>query len=103
MTQQEDAYVLEADLVESPEKVWRALSEPSLREAWLGEAGEVIEAHPPRELTVRCDEAAPSGLVTFTVRPAEGGARLTIVHRREAEVAPFDTRGAPAGGWRMAA
>lgn len=103
MTSEADAYVLETDLDAAPENVWKALSEPALREAWLGEAGEVVEAKPPKELTVRCDDDAPRGLVTFTVSPAhDGGARLTIVHRREAAVIPLGAR-TPPGGWRMAA
>lgn len=92
-----DEYVFETDLEAPPEQVWRAISEPALREAWLPQAGEVVQARPPEELTLRCDEEAPSGLVTFTVRPgADGGARLTIIHRREAEVVSLDAR-RPAG------
>jgi uncharacterized protein YndB with AHSA1/START domain len=97
-------YTLETDLEASPEKVWRALTEPALREAWLGEAGKVVEALPPEQLTLRCDEKASSGLVTFTVRPGgDGGSHLTIVHRREAEVVSLDARRASTLAWRMAA
>jgi uncharacterized protein YndB with AHSA1/START domain len=97
-------YTLETDLDASPEKVWRALTEPALREAWLGNAGTVVEALPPEQLTLRCDEEASSGLVTFTVRPCgDGGAHLTIVHRRAAEVVSLDARRASNLAWRMAA
>lgn len=97
-------FTLETDLEASPETVWRALSEPALREAWLGGTGEVVEVLPPEQLTLRCDEDAPSGLVTFTVRPAEkGGAHLTIVHRREAEVISLEARRTSALAWKMAA
>jgi uncharacterized protein YndB with AHSA1/START domain len=102
----EHEYVLETDLEAPPERVWRALADPALREAWLPEAAEMVEARPPEELTLRCDENAPSGLVTITVRPSEaGGARLTIIHRREAEVvslAPRRRQG-PQTTMRMAA
>ena len=97
-------YILETDLDASPDTVWRALSEPALREAWLGEAGEVVEALPPEQLTLRCGEEAPSGLVTCTVSPGgDGGAHLTIVHRREAEVILLAARAASNTVWKMAA
>jgi uncharacterized protein YndB with AHSA1/START domain len=99
-----DEFTFETDLDASPEKVWRALCEPALRQAWLGEAGEVVEATPPEQLTLRCDEEAPSGIITFTVRPADdGGAHLTIFHRREAEVASLEAPMASTIAWRMAA
>ncbi|HEX5208018.1 MAG TPA: SRPBCC domain-containing protein [Steroidobacteraceae bacterium] len=37
-----DALVFECDLEESPEKVWRALTEPALLEAWLTTAGRPV-------------------------------------------------------------
>jgi uncharacterized protein YndB with AHSA1/START domain len=99
-----DEFTFETDLDASPEKVWRALCEPALREAWLGEAGEVVEASPPEQLTLRCDEEAPSGLVTLTVKPSQdGGAHLTIVHRRQAVVVALEPRRASAVAWKMAA
>jgi uncharacterized protein YndB with AHSA1/START domain len=100
----EHDYVFETDVDAAPETLWRAISEPALREAWLPEAGEVVASRPPEELTLRCDEQAPAGLVTFTVAPSgEGGARLTIVHRREAEVIPLEARRPAAVRMRMAA
>ena len=47
----------ECDLEAPPVKVWRALAEPDLRAAWLGEAEsaacEVVEATPPERLVLR--------------------------------------------------
>lgn len=101
-----DEYTFETDLEAPPETVWRALSEPALREAWLGEGGEVVEARPPEELVLRWTEDGSPGLVTFRVRPAEeGGAHLTIVHRQEAEVIGLAKRRPQTvqSAWRMAA
>jgi uncharacterized protein YndB with AHSA1/START domain len=99
--------VFDAELDAPPEKVWRALADPDLREAWLGESGEVIESRPPERLVLRWTRDEPASLVTFDLRPAEGGgAHLTIVHRPAcADVITITSR-RPAtalGAWRMAA
>lgn len=47
----EDAVVVESELDAPPERVWRALTEPGLVEAWLPADGrterQVLEARPP--------------------------------------------------------
>ena len=99
--------VLDYDLDEAPEKVWRALTQPHLVAAWLGpndivpDAGrrftleptpakavecEVLEADPERRLSYRWREAGDGGgltdsTVTFEVTPTPlGGSHLRLVH-----------------------
>jgi uncharacterized protein YndB with AHSA1/START domain len=102
----------ECDLDEPPAKVWRALAEPELRAAWLGEAEgracEAIEVAPEAgRVTLRWRLDQPPSLVTFEIGETEsGGTHLTITHEpAAANVVPFTPRGerTRAGGWRMAA
>jgi uncharacterized protein YndB with AHSA1/START domain len=99
--------VLDYDLDEAPEKVWRALTRPELVAAWLGpndiapEVGrrfavepspekavdcEVIEVDPERRLSYRWRESDEHGglvdsTVTFEVTPTPlGGSHLRLVH-----------------------
>ncbi|MHB8527908.1 MAG: SRPBCC family protein [Caulobacteraceae bacterium] len=95
--------VVEADLDESPQKVWRALSEPDLLAAWLfpndirPERGErfflddhgrridceVLQAEPGRRLRCSWREAdgGLAGEVDFLLTPTPaGGTRLKVVH-----------------------
>lgn len=98
------------DLEASPEKVWRAVAEPELRAAWLGEieaqACEVIEAAPPERLVLRWTLDQPPSLVVFDIEARDGGARLTITHRPAmasvVQLTPCGVRPA-AGAWKMAA
>lgn len=83
---------LELTLDAAPEKVWRALSIPEYRDSWLtsgadaaGITTEVLEAEPPRRLTLswRDGDAAPDERVTFTLLPTpDGGTWLRLVHDR---------------------
>jgi uncharacterized protein YndB with AHSA1/START domain len=102
-----DDLIFDAELDAPPEKVWRALAEPELREAWLGEGGEVVESRPTERLVLRWTRDEPPSLVTFDLRPAEGGgAHLTIVHSRGlAEIVrlPLRRPATALGAWRMAA
>ena len=78
----------EAELEHPPEKVWRALTEPHLLDAWLPAAPhvdrEVVEADPPRSLrwTWRDGAGEPplESEVTITLAPTPGGTRLTVIH-----------------------
>jgi uncharacterized protein YndB with AHSA1/START domain len=80
--------VLAFQLDAPPEKVWRALSIPAFREKWLP-AETLIEADPifsapGEEVRFRLREDAPpflESVVTFQVRPFEGGTELRIIHR----------------------
>lgn len=82
--------VLEYELDAPPEKVWRAISVPALRERWLpdlgpGERAEPVALTPGEEACYRLRDDEPPFLestVTLRVRPnAAGGCTLTIVHR----------------------
>ena len=113
----DDALVFEVDLEAPPEKVWRAVSTPEIREAWLGEpedgAARVAEADPPSRLDLVWPTREGDSLISFEISPADGGSRLTITHRapQEATVLAFKpktvARAAPATPsatrWRMAA
>ena len=109
----DEALVFEVDLDAPPEKVWRAIATPEVREAWLGapEDGEarVAEADPPSRLDLVWPTREGDSLISFEIAPADGGSRLTITHRapQEATVLAFKPRTAPATAsaprWRMAA
>lgn len=93
--------VVECDLPEPPEKVWRALTEPELVAEWLTSDEdaqeervalvecEVIEAQPNRLVRYSWRDAGESGdaddgldsIVTFELaRTAAGGTHLRIIH-----------------------
>lgn len=100
----QEELVFECDLEAPPAKVWRALSVPELREAWLGEpdAGpaKVLRADPDSQLVLDWPSDGRDSTVTFEIAPGEdGGTHLRIVHapRTLAVVVPFPTqRGARA-------
>ena len=112
MSDDPDALVFEADLDAPPEKVWRALTTPELREAWLGEpeAGpaEVLRADPGERLDLAWPTRDGDSLVSFEIGAGEGGGtRLVIIHRALAPniyaLAPRRRAMVSSGGWRMAA
>jgi uncharacterized protein YndB with AHSA1/START domain len=84
---------VECELDAAPEKVWRALSVPAYRDAWLlpdgdGErfTAEVVEAVPPHRLRLSWRDGDAEGeLVTFTLEATpDGGTWLRLVHDRVA-------------------
>jgi uncharacterized protein YndB with AHSA1/START domain len=85
----------DCELEAPPEKVWRALTIPALRERWLGADApaepEVIAAEPPHRLSWSWrEDGEPDGVVTFTLTPTEsGGTALRLVHRRAAQPVPM--------------
>ncbi|HUO12851.1 MAG TPA: hypothetical protein VMU37_08855 [Caulobacteraceae bacterium] len=111
----DDTLVFEAELDAPPAKVWRALSEPEIRRAWLGEAeagpSEVRRADPGERLDLAWPTPEGESLISFRIDPSrEGGSRLTIVHQapQPATVLEFKPRGrrllsAAGARWRMAA
>jgi uncharacterized protein YndB with AHSA1/START domain len=80
--------VLEYQLDAPPEKVWRAISIPALRETWLPKQdlanAEPLSSAPGEEIRYRMREIDPpflESVVTFQLRPdADGGTRLKITH-----------------------
>ncbi|CAB3633842.1 MAG: SRPBCC family protein [Achromobacter pulmonis] len=87
-TPQDPALVLDYELDAPPEKVWRALSIPALRDQWLPDSAladpEPLAATPGVEVCYRMRETLPpclASVVTFQLSPtADGGTRLTITH-----------------------
>ena len=106
-----DGLVFEAELEAAPEKVWRALATPEIRQAWLGEpeAGpaEVAVAEPGSRLDLVWPTREGDTRVSFEIAPAEaGGTHITITHRAMARVLTFRPRAGRmrmTSGWRMAA
>jgi uncharacterized protein YndB with AHSA1/START domain len=88
------ALLQEYDLDAAPEKVWRAISIPALRERWLPARSLADVAPdatvPGEEISFKMTDVEPPHLesvVTFQLRPNErGGTTLRILHR------PADTR-----------
>lgn len=84
--------VLDYRLDAPPEKVWRAISMPGLREAWLPGADladpEPIVLAPGEALRYRMREDEPpfrESAVTFRISAdAAGGTRLNVIHERAA-------------------
>jgi len=95
-----DELVLEYELDAPPEKVWRAVTIPALRERWLPPSDlagpEPVSSVPGEEVCYRMREAEPPYLeshVTFRIEPNEaGGTRFRIIH----EIARTDVRQMPA-------
>lgn len=81
--------VLEYDLDAPPEKVWRAVTVPALRERWLPEADladpEPVSSVTGEEVRYRIREAEPPFLessVVFRIEPNDaGGTRFRIIHQ----------------------
>ena len=116
----------EFELPHSPQKVWRALTDPDLLAAWLlpvtglelepgvaftfktepigGWDGvvhcRILESHPHERLSYAWVVGDMDTVVTFTLRAAPAGTHLTLVH---AGFKPDQTRnfGGARYGWRM--
>jgi len=86
----QDELLFDSALDAPPEKVWRAITIPELRDRWLPARDlaepEPVSQTPGEEVTYRLKDDAPPFLestVVFQVRPevAGHGSRLTILHR----------------------
>lgn len=86
--EQKNGIELEYDLNEPPQKVWRAVSTPELRESWLPREAladpQAISITPGEEVRYRLRDDAPpflESIVTFRIAPnANGGTSLRIIH-----------------------
>lgn len=79
--------VLDYRLDEPPEKVWRALSMPGLREVWLPGTAladpEPTVLAPGEAVRYRMREDEPpflESIVTFRISDDAGGTRLRVIH-----------------------
>ncbi|MGY5775836.1 SRPBCC family protein [Rhizobium sp. LEGMi135b] len=102
-----NAIELQYEFSEPPQKVWRAISTPELRENWLPKEAladpEAISVTPGEEVRYRLRDDAPPFLestVTFKISStASGGTSLRIIHElddvrlREAERAAANNNG----------
>lgn len=87
-----DRLVLEYSLDAPPEKVWRALSIPELREQWLPTSdlaqAEPLAATPGEAVSYRLRDDQPpflESVVTLQIGPnADGGSVLRIIHQPDA-------------------
>ena len=86
----DEKLVFEQDLDAPPEKVWRAVTTPALRERWLPGVDladlEPISTKPGEEVSYRMkDDEPPYFESTFVIQVRPGidgkGTRLTIIHR----------------------
>ncbi len=83
-----DPLVFEFRFDESPEKLWRALSTPGLREDWLPDAEladpEPSVVTPGQALRYRMRDSEPpflESVVTFRIDASEaGGSNLHVIH-----------------------
>jgi len=83
-----DPLVFEFQLDEPPEKLWRALSTPGLREQWLPDAEladpEPSIVEPGEALRYRMRDSEPpflESVVTFRIDASEaGGSSLHVIH-----------------------
>lgn len=103
-----DPLIFEFQFDDSPEKLWRALSTPGLREHWLPDA-ELADPEPsvvtPGEaLSYRMRDSEPpflESVVTFRIGTREsGGSHLHVIHelsdrRVEQRLTPANSNGPP--------
>ncbi|MEJ2623299.1 MAG: hypothetical protein P8Z80_01765 [Pseudolabrys sp.] len=79
---------LEYEFDESPQKIWRAITVPALREQWLPKEAladsEAVSITPGEEVRYRMRDRAPPYLestVTFRIAPnPSGGTSLWVTH-----------------------
>lgn len=85
----DDMLEFEADLDASPQAVWRAVTDPALRERWLPDHvladPEPVGETPGSRISYRMRDNEPprfESLATFEITPnGTGGTRLAIRHR----------------------
>jgi uncharacterized protein YndB with AHSA1/START domain len=121
-------YVYVSYIRTTPQKLWIALTDPTfIRQYWFGmtaestfkagspwklvaqngevwDAGEIVEADPPRRLVIRWQhqmkpelKAEGASLCTMEITPEGSAVKLAITHTVEREPSQFIT--AVSGGW----
>lgn len=99
-----DSLVFECDLEEPPEKVWRALTEPELLEAWLTPAGtprsDSAEGRPAAPAPYEILTADPHRLLRYRWRDREGGV-TDAVEREVQSVVTVELAPGPEGGTHL--
>jgi uncharacterized protein YndB with AHSA1/START domain len=121
-------YVYVSYIRTTPEKLWKALTDAAfIKQYWFGmraesdfragspwklvsndgkvwDAGEIVEAQPPRRLVIRWQhqnrpelKAEGPSLCTMELEPTEGAVKLSITHIVEREPSKFIE--AVSGGW----
>lgn len=103
-----DPLVFEFQFEEAPEKLWRALSTPGLREHWLPDAEladpEPSIVEPGEALRYRMRDSEPpflESVVTFRIGASDsGGSSLHVVHelsdrRLELDLIPANSNAPP--------
>jgi len=122
-------YVYETYIRTTPDKLWTALTDPAfMRQYWFGshgdsnwtagspwklvaadgsvsDAGEIVEADPPRRLVIRWRHmnkpelnAEGDSLCTMLLEPTAGAVKLTIQHTID-KAPPSTFITAVSGGW----
>ncbi len=108
----EQTYTIKA----SPERVWAALTDPTLQAKWSGDlseydarvggkyklfgdyvTGEIVECEPPKKLAQTwkpADWTIEDSVVSFTLKKTRGGTQLDLVHEN---VQPEDYDGTTQG------
>jgi uncharacterized protein YndB with AHSA1/START domain len=99
-----DSLVFECDFEEPPEKVWRALTEPQLLEAWLTPADaprtDSAEGRPAAPPPCEILTADPHRLLRYRWRDREGGA-MDPVEREVQSVVTVELAPGPEGGTHL--
>jgi uncharacterized protein YndB with AHSA1/START domain len=121
-------YVYVSYIRTTPEKLWKALTDADfIKQYWFGmrgesewragspwklvasdgkvwDAGEIVEAQPPRRLVIRWQhqnkpelKAEGASLCTMELEPAAGAVKLSITHSVERDPSKFIE--AVSGGW----
>lgn len=113
--------VVERDLAHPPEKIWRALTQPHLMEAWLMKtdfepvvgrgfslhagwgdiACQVLEIEPGRSIAYSWAARGLESVVTWTLTPTDQGTRLRMEQVGFQADQPSAYRGATAGWHRF--
>jgi uncharacterized protein YndB with AHSA1/START domain len=102
-TESVDDIVFECDFDEPPEKVWRALTERELLDAWLlNDGGAREKPREPKSTELEVLQAEPNRLLRYACRERENGAANGDGEQRVIEsTVTFELAPGAAGGTHM--